>query len=626
MQPHRHATFGTLVAGALLLLLTAACATSPTGPGPASEARAERLLRQGNYAEAARMYEQLANNNPPPARNEFALAAARAWLDADRADDAQRALDIASVQLADQQHFERELLAIEILAARGQYRLAFQQAMQLAEPPRREDAARLYYLRQQVALRAGEPGAAVQAGIARERAAADEGGRARARRDLLADLRAAIDRGLRIDPAASRDALERGWLELAQIASTAGRSPLSARSMVERWRQRFPGHPAATIVDAEILDPAARGGDFGAQPGRITGPVALLLPLSHPNAGLRTAAELVRDGFYAAAGRLPDAGLGDVRIYDTYTQPVTAAIRTAVAEGATFIVGPLIKEDVQAAVKADLHDVPMLLLNTLSGSAGRNVWQFALSPEDEARQIARHLGGRGANVAVMAPAGEWGQRVAQAFVDELTQSGGRVAAQGFYNTSTSDIEFTLRGVLGIDASRARRDRVANALDIAVIGEVRPDPQVDALFVAGFDALAMRQIRPFQRQFNAAGIPTFMTSEGVPGDRVGLRDLEGARLVEIPWITDTTGAAADVRLSTEHSWSARTQGDVRLSRLFAFGYDAAMLAAAMRRGLITWPLEGVTGRMTLAPDGRIERQLNWAQVRDGRLQPADPFAN
>src|SRR5690606_1885931 len=66
MQPHRHATFGTLVAGALLLLL-AACATTPSGPGPASEARAERLLRQGNLVEAARMYEELATNNPPPA-------------------------------------------------------------------------------------------------------------------------------------------------------------------------------------------------------------------------------------------------------------------------------------------------------------------------------------------------------------------------------------------------------------------------------------------------------------------------------------------------------------------------------------------------------------------------------
>src|SRR5690606_4098053 len=278
MQPPRHATFRSLAAGALILLLMA-CAAAPSGPGPASESRAERLLRQGSLVEAARMYEELANNNPPPARDEFSLAAARAWLDADRADDAQRALAIASLQLPAGPQFERELLRVEVAAARGQYQQAWLQVSQLPEPARREDAARLFYLRQQVALRAGEIGAGVQAGIARERAAADENDRNRARRDLLTDLRAAIDRGQRIDPATSRDAQERGWLELAQVASTVGHSPMSARSMVERWQQRFPGHPASTIVDSEILDPAARPDAGGTRLARVSGPVALLLPL-----------------------------------------------------------------------------------------------------------------------------------------------------------------------------------------------------------------------------------------------------------------------------------------------------------------------------------------------------------
>ncbi len=622
MQPHRHATFRSLVAGVLLFLLVAGCATGPTGPGPASETRAERLLRQGNLVEAARMYEDLASNNAPPARDEYALAAARAWLDANRADDAQRALVIASVQLPDAQHFDRELLRIEIAAARGQYQQAWQQVSQLREPPRREDAARLFYLRQQVALRAGEPGAAVQAGIARERAATDENGRNRARRDLLTDLRAAIDRGLRIDPGSSRDAQERGWLELAQIAATAGRSPLSAGSMVDRWRQRFPGHPASTIVDSEILDPAARPDASGRRTARISGPVALLLPLSHPAAALSGPAALVRDGFRAAAATLPDAGLGDVRLYDTHAMPVATALRSAVADGATFIVGPLTKEEVQAAADARVG-VPMLLLNTLPGSAGVDTWQFALAPEDEARQIARQLGGSGnGDVVVLAPSGDWGQRVAAAFRDELAQAGGRVAAESFYDLSRNNIDVTLAQALGIDASRTRRDRVQSAIGTAVQAEVKPAPHIDAIFVAGFQPLAMRQFRPFLREYNADHLPSFMTSDGVDSERSANRDLEGMQLVEMPWILDNVGTASDVRLTTEHLW--KTQGDMRQSRLFAFGYDAAMIAASLRRGMVDWPLQGVTGRLSLAPDGRIERQLNWARMRDGNLQPADPL--
>src|SRR5690606_25375972 len=85
MGQRPHVT-STLFAAALLALL-AACQTTPTGPGPASEARAERLVRQGNHADAARMYEDLAAANPAPDRDQFAMAATRAWLDANRPDD-----------------------------------------------------------------------------------------------------------------------------------------------------------------------------------------------------------------------------------------------------------------------------------------------------------------------------------------------------------------------------------------------------------------------------------------------------------------------------------------------------------------------------------------------------------
>src|SRR5690606_35617771 len=187
---------------------------------------------------------------------------------------------------------------------------------------------------------------------------------------------------------------------------------------------------------------------------------------------------------------------------------------SAADDGATFIVGPLTKDEVQAAADARI-DVPMLLLNTLPGSGGGATWQFALAPEDEARQIARRLGGGdGSDVVVLAPAGEWGQRVAAALADELRQAGGRVAAEGYYDLSRNNVEATLVAALGIDASRARRDRVQSAIGAPVQAEVRPSPHIDAIFVAGFQSLAMRQVRPYLRQYNADHLATYMTSDGV----------------------------------------------------------------------------------------------------------------
>ncbi len=181
--------------------------------------RAQLLLQQNNPAAAAQMYEQLAADNPPPARNDLALAAARAWLAANRADNAQRAADSAASGLTAPQQFERELVRGEIALARGQYAPAWQQVSKIAPPLQPADAARLYLLQQQVALRAGQTVEAVRAGIERDRVATSDAERMRARRELLRDLRSAIDGGLRVDPAASRDAQVRGWLEIAQIAA-----------------------------------------------------------------------------------------------------------------------------------------------------------------------------------------------------------------------------------------------------------------------------------------------------------------------------------------------------------------------------------------------------------------------
>ena len=91
--------------------------------------------------------------------------------------------------------------AAEIAMARGQYAAAWRDLAAVAEPASAAEATRLFLLRQEVALRAGQPLEAVRAGIARDRVASSDAQRTSARRDLLTDLRGAIDRGLRIDPA-----------------------------------------------------------------------------------------------------------------------------------------------------------------------------------------------------------------------------------------------------------------------------------------------------------------------------------------------------------------------------------------------------------------------------------------
>jgi outer membrane PBP1 activator LpoA protein len=624
MQPAsftaRHRAAALLLLLLMSLLALAGCSQNPADESaPASVDRADRLQKQGNFASAAQMYERLAAQNPPPASVGYALSAARAWLSANRADDAQRALDSITATGDARQQFDRELLRAETATARGQYAAAWRQISAVAEPANAADASRLFEMQQEVALRAGQPIEAVRAGIGRERVATTDAARMTARRELLVDLRGAIDRGLRIDPATAREPLVRGWIEIGQIAAAAGRSPLGAEASLDRWKTRFPGHPAATIATIEIVAPAARPSP-GATPA-VAGPIALLLPLTGQFAA---AAELIRDGFLAAISRQPEATRPLVKVYDTGTLSVDSALQTAQSEGAGFVVGPLTRPEVQQAAAQRPGVLPVLLLNSLEGEgfAGAQLFQYGLAPEDEARQIARHMNAAGQRrVAVFTPAGDWGTRVEAAFSSEVTQGGGRVLTRASYDLARNDITAALTNALGVDAAQERQRRVQQVTGLNLGFEAHPRADIDAIFVAGYQPLAARQINSQLRYYNAGDIPTYIVQDGFDPDDRDNRDLEGMRFVGMPWMLESTGPVADVRASTESGWSPRGR---RQSRYFAFGYDAATVAMALRSGRSEWPVAGMTGRLNLTAEGRIERSLDWARVRNGAPELSDPL--
>ena len=144
-------------------------------------------------------------------------------------------------------------------------------------------------------------------------------------------------------------------------------------------------------------------------------------------------------------------------------------------------------------------------------------------------------------------------------------------------------------------------------------EPRRRADVDFIFAAGQTSLSVRQIRPQLKFFSAGDIPTYMTSDGVDTDANANRDLEGMRYPELPWFLESSGPVADTRIRTQPIWEP---GGQKLSRLFAFGYDAAVLSVQLRTRQPALPLQGLTGKLSLSPGGRIERELDWAQVSGG----------
>lgn len=611
MQPA--AAFALLLA----LVLLAGCATSsaPTA-GPPSVDRAERMMQQNNPAAAAQIYEQLATTNPPPRGPDFAFDAARAWLMAGRPEDAARAIGLAGETLTPAQRLQRSLLQAQVLVGRGQYANAWRQVSAIPEPQDAAQAAQLFHVQQQVALRAGQPVEAVRAGMARDRVATTDAGRAAARRDLLNDLRAAAERGVRLDPAASREPLVRGWLELGQIAADSARSPGTAAATVHAWQGRYPAHPGTTVAMASIVTPGQLPGE-GVPPRMAGGPIGLLLPLTGRQS---VAATLVRDGFIAGLDQVPEAQRPEVRIYDTGAMGVDAALQNARADGMAALVGPLTREEVLSAAQLHAGGTPLLLLNSLGAhGAPRGVYQFALAPEDEARQVARGAWAAGQRRAlVLQQSDDWGTRVGAAFHDEFIRAGGDVVQQSKFNPAIRELTDVITQALKINDSRARHRQLQQVVGGDLVFEAQPRDDLDLIFTAAQQPLTMRQVQPQLRFFGAGDIPSYMTSDGFDPDPVAARDLEGVRFVDMPWVLDSTGAAAERRAATQPIWSDRGQ---RLSRLFAFGHDAATLVLSLGvRNVNTVPVQGLTGRLTIDPEGRVVRELQWARISGGVAQP------
>ena len=107
--------------------------------------------------------------------------------------------------------------------------------------------------RQQAAFASGRVNDAVTAQSSLERWLPTTQELRQSRINLLASLRDASERNIRIDPRSATDPTIRGWLELGPIAAAAARSPNASIADVDAWRSRYPNHPASDIVRSELL-------------------------------------------------------------------------------------------------------------------------------------------------------------------------------------------------------------------------------------------------------------------------------------------------------------------------------------------------------------------------------------
>jgi len=611
-----------IAATTLLSLWLASCAGLGGAASPPSIDRAESLWQRGDTAAAAREFERLADGNDFSAATDFRLRAARAWLAAQRPADARRVLTAldgavraAGATLSPAQQNGRQLADIDLALGEGQAQAAWAQLAALKEP--RDPAQREAWLelRQRIAIATARPVDAVRAQVAREPLLGTDAARLAARRELFAQLRTASQRGVKLEPlAAERDTVLRGWLELGPIAAMAADRG-GAGPALAAWRARYPTHPAADLVRSEF---SSSGPTTGFASGAH---VAVLLPITGRAAG---PAAQIRDGMLAALYATPELGRPEMRVYDTGLQTVAAALDEAQRNGAEFVVGPLTREEVLEAADYSERRPPVLALNFLPGERvpPESFFQYALSPEDDARLVARRMlaDGRRRGVALV-PEGDWGNRVLAAFTEELVAGGGQLLSSAPYTPGSNDYGGPIQNVLRLSDSRARHRRLESMLGTSLEFQPRRRSDIDFIF-APATASTARMLRPQLRFHFAGDIPTYATSDAFEPGLASNQDLDGLIFPDMPWVLSGGESVEKLRAATTSAFGEGARGR---GKLYAFGYDAWLLATALRgetlarsgrEGASGVVVDGATGRISFDANGRSRRELEWAQMRGG----------
>jgi len=566
-------------------------------------------------ARTAAEYLEQARNASPPEREELTLDAAALLLEAGQPNEALQVLKgIDAAGIPTHLRWRLKLLRAEIALRQSRPDDATRELAALGGLQDRTLQAQRLGLLAQAALAKGNRLTAVQALVDRGRWLDSDDRVLQNQQQIWRVLESAPVAELRQARTTATDRVTAGWLDLALISDEFGSDPYRYDAELRNWRISHPEHPASDMFLA-TLAPALIGPRQIMQIHRI----ALLLPLASK---FGHAAQAVHDGFIAMQNADPKPGKPEVVVYDIGEEPSLAPVyfRLAINEGADFVVGPLGRDAVNAVVANVPIRTPILLLGTVADtlSLGADVYQFDLSPEQEANQVAERAYLDGHRIAaVLYSDSDWGQRVQTAFRSRWEQLGGLIIGNQSYPARGGDLSGAVKRLLNVDRSEARKNLLANRLGVGLKFQARRRQDIDCIFVASRVSEA-RLLKPQINYFRAHDVPVYATSHvyAAQPDPVNDADLNGIVFGDMPWLLlDDRAMRLKRNLLPE---KVSTYKNTPLDRLYALGMDAYTIIPSLEylKSNPISEISGATARLTVAPSGYINRRLTWARFEKG----------
>lgn len=468
-----------------------------------------------------------------------------------------------------------------------------------------------------------------------------------------------------------------GWIDLLSIWQANRQDPDLLKAAIQDWQRRYPVNPAATTLptqlnnvlnfkpssteiialflpisgQAQVFGNAIQQGFNAAMQGLPTKPVAQPAT-AESNAESSDADTSIEDPNAVVSPSAPDGTLdqdttseqspvpavaatvasnAQVKVYDTNNQSLSALLTQAQQDGATIVVGPLLKDKV-TELSSITTPLNILALNQPEIEKNSpNICYFALSPEDEARDAARHMWSQHKQLPLLlVPRGSFGDRIAQAFADEWQKLGGQtVLKQGIGNygelksSARNGIRITGTPILVNNPSTVAPQQSVNINAVEQIdqSDMATTGNIDSLYViATQDELAFIKPMIDMSINNRSKLAIYASSRSYrAGAGADYRlEMEGVQFSDIPLLA---GQNPELMQKAANQF----RNDYSLVRLYAMGIDAWNLANSFSqmRQLPGFQISGMTGELTANTQCVIHRKLPWLQYRQGTLIPVAP---
>ncbi|WLS78441.1 penicillin-binding protein activator [Erwinia pyri] len=486
-----------------------------------------------------------------------------------------------------------------------------------------------------------------------------------------------------------------GWLDLLSVYKANSNDPDMLKSGLADWQTRYPNNPAAKMLPTALsqvqnfqqsstgkialllplsgqaqvfanaiqkgfndakngvlaqaaapapADSAPASTDAAAQPAAQTDtnpadPAAAVSPSAAPTEANANAAPESNPAQPQPAAQsanvadtAPPSSSTQVQVYDTSTQPVDQVLAQAQRDGATLVVGPLIKSNVEklASLQTPLN---ILALNEPESVQNHpNLCYFALSPEDEARDAAHHMWDQGKrSPLLLVPRSSLGDRVSKAFAAEWQKLGGNTALLQQFG-SIGELKQGINSGAGLRLTGTPiTPQPEQPQGVTIAGLTIPAPvqepaattgdngSVDAVYIVATQS-EMELIKPMisMRVSSRNMVQMYASSRSYqagagPDYRL---EMEGMQFSDAPLLSGANPALMQQAAKNFNN-------DYSLVRLYAMGVDAWTLANHFNemRQLPGFQIKGETGNLSASQDCVINRKLTWSQYRQGQIVPA-----